>query len=64
MPSKIKKNLWRLCNNALPVSETLWKRIMVKNLVFLLCSIENESVEHTVSLYKWTRGFWFWNKNP
>ena len=57
VPSKIKNFLWRLCNNALSIGETLWKRIMIKNPVCFLYSFENGTVEHMVLLCEWTKGF-------
>lgn len=59
VPQKIKHFLWKVCHNALPVGENLWKKKVANSPICPLCGVENETIEHMLLLCEWTRGVWF-----
>ena len=59
VPSKIKKIIWRVCNNALPVGDALWRRNVIESHVCAIFNKKVETIEHMLLLCEWTRGFWF-----
>ena len=58
-PSKIKNFLWRCCNNALHVSEQIWKRKVMRSPICGICGVEEEIVEHILLTCEWTKMVWF-----
>lgn len=59
VPQKMKHFFWKICQNAIPVGENLWKKKVKKSPICPLCMEENETIEHTLLFCSGTRGVWF-----
>lgn len=58
-PQKVKIFLWKICQNALPVRENLFRRQMITSPLCPICNSEQETIEHALLLCSWTRQVWF-----
>ena len=51
--------MWKICQNALPVRDNLFRRQLITSPLYLICGSEKETIEHALLLCSWTRQVWF-----
>ena len=59
VPQKIKLFLWKICQNAIPVKDNLFKRKLINSPLCQVCNSERETIEHALLLCPWTSLVWF-----